>query len=300
MVPEDAHADFGTFVLDRLGVSAGNRNVRGYLAPRPMALHAMVSSAGYEVVRDPSYDWHGRKRGSAEFALIQLTLGGRGQLTHHGEHYVLTPGRAMVLHFPDDNRYWLAAGDTWEHCYLCLHGREVMRAWRTVSERLGPVLPLMRGDPVLERFLDLGAATVHERLADPFAASSASYALAMALLATVPGSLPTVDRHPGIEATKAWARQHATQDIGVADLAAVAGLSRFHFSRLFRRSEGVSPAAWITDLRLRQATRLLRDGDLSIAAVASRCGYADPAYFCRVFRRLFGVSPGEFRTSGMY
>lgn len=300
MPTEDTHAEFGTFVLNRLGLAPAVRLTRGYLAARPVALHAMVSSAGYEIVRDTSYDWHGRKRGSAEFALIQITLAGRGQLTHHGEHYVLTPGRAMLLHFPDDNRYWLAPGDTWEHCYLCLHGREVLRAWRTISERLGPVLPLTAGEPVLERFLDLCSASLHERFADPFAASAASYALAMALLAAVPASLPPVDRHPGIEATKAWARQHATQNIGVADLAAVAGLSRFHFSRLFQRSEGVSPAAWITDLRLRQATRLLRDHDLSIAMVATRCGYADPAYFCRVFRRLFGVSPGEFRSSGMY
>ncbi len=301
MVPQDAHADFGTFVRSRLGITAQtSKRSRGYLAPRPLVLHAMVSSAGHELITEPAYDWHGRKRGSAEFVLWQLTIAGRGQLTHHGEHYVLTPGRLMLLHFPDDNRYWLAPGDTWEHCYLCLHGREVIRAWRTVSEQLGPVLPVAAGEAVLERGLDLCATTLHDGFAEPFAASAASYSVAMALLAAIPTAGASANRHPGIEAAKAWARQHAQDNPGVADLAAAAGLSRFHFSRLFQRSEGTSPAAWLTDLRLRQATRLLRDRDLSVAAIAERCGYVDPAYFCRVFRRTFGVSPGEFRTSGMY
>jgi len=300
MVTEDTDADPGTFVRTLLGVDAGAHRSRGLLAPRRVLLHAMISSAGYEGSVSPGYDWHGRRRGTAEFVLIQYTISGRGQLMYHDENYVLTPGQAMILHFPDDNRYWLAPGDSWEHAYACLHGREVLRAWRTVSDRLGPILPLTKDSVVLRTFLELVRATLDDALTNPFMASAQAYALAMALLASVPAQADAGSEHPGVQQAKAWARQHASEDIGVADLARIAGLSRFHFSRLFQRQEGRTPATWITDLRLRQATRLLRDPASTIASVAASCGYRDPAYFSRTFRRSFGVSPGEFRSSGMY
>lgn len=77
-------------------------------------------------------------------------------------------------------------------------------------------------------------------------------------------------------------------------------MSRHHFARTFAKAEGNTPSQWLADLRAREATRLLRETDLTVAAVGARCGYQDAAYFCRAFRRIVGVSPGEFRTSGMF
>ena len=84
------------------------------------------------------------------------------------------------------------------------------------------------------------------------------------------------------------------------DLARAAGYSRFHFSRLFVSSQGITPAAYVADLRIRAAAALLHDSTLPIATVAARCGFNDATYFSRAFRQAVGVSPGEFRSSGMY
>lgn len=299
MVREDKHADFGTFVRSSLGCTPGERRATGYLGGRGAVLHAMASSAGYETV-GPGYDWDGLKRGTTEFALVQVTLSGRGRMTWQGETYEVLPGQAMLLHFPDANRYWVAAGETWEHCYCCLHGREVLRAWRTATAALGPLVRLEPGHPLLAAHLACCRAVLDGGLGgDPFTVSALAYAVAMQVLA-LRGATTLGERHDGIEAAKAWGRQHAHEDIGVADLARIAGLSRHHFSRRFTAQEGLSPIAWLTDQRLRLATRLLRETDLGLAAIAARCGYADAAYFCRVFRRGIGVSPGDFRSSGMY
>jgi len=58
---------------------------------------------------------------------------------------------------------------------------------------------------------------------------------------------------------------------------------------------GISPGAYINQLRIQQAFSLLRHTSLSIAEIASRCGYTDADYFSRVIRRTTGYSPLQFR-----
>jgi AraC family transcriptional regulator len=88
--------------------------------------------------------------------------------------------------------------------------------------------------------------------------------------------------------------------LDVERMARAAGYSRHHFSRLFSEAEGVPPARYLLRLRMEQAARLLRLEPDPIKVVAQRCGFDDPNYFTKVFRRFFGVGPRDFRTSGMF
>lgn len=85
--------------------------------------------------------------------------------------------------------------------------------------------------------------------------------------------------------------------IGLAELAAVAGMSRHHFSRLFTAHVGSSPARYVERVRIEQAGRLLRAGSLSIAQVAQAVGFSDQSHFTRRFRLHTGRTPSEFRKS---
>lgn len=87
----------------------------------------------------------------------------------------------------------------------------------------------------------------------------------------------------------------------VEDLAKVSGLSRAHFSRVFAASEGMPPAEYVLQKRLQRAVKLLtKAANLPVKEVAVMSGFEDPNYFAKVFRRVFGASPTEFRTTGMY
>ncbi len=87
----------------------------------------------------------------------------------------------------------------------------------------------------------------------------------------------------------------------VDELARVAGLSRAHFSRMFAANEGLPPAEFVLRRRLQRAARLLTQAaPLSIKDISVMSGFDDPNYFAKVFRRYFGASPTEFRTTGMY
>lgn len=81
-------------------------------------------------------------------------------------------------------------------------------------------------------------------------------------------------------------------------LGAVAGtvhLAPNAFHRLFRSCTGITPFEYMERRRFDDARRLLGDGSLTIAQVAEQCGYINPLYFSRVFRRRFSCPPSTFR-----
>jgi len=92
-----------------------------------------------------------------------------------------------------------------------------------------------------------------------------------------------------------WMDRHFAEDFDLGQLAALAGLSEFYFHRLFKSAMGMTPYAYQTEVRMKQARRLLRETSHSISAVALDVGYANPSHFANVFRRVTGLSPSEYR-----
>ncbi|MDQ3816775.1 MAG: AraC family transcriptional regulator [Acidobacteriota bacterium] len=92
-----------------------------------------------------------------------------------------------------------------------------------------------------------------------------------------------------------WMGEHAAEEFNLDRLAAQAGLSRFHFQRLFKAATGVSPSRYHIELRMEEARRLLRETKMSVIDVSLEIGYANPSHFARLFRRETGLSPSEYR-----
>lgn len=90
-------------------------------------------------------------------------------------------------------------------------------------------------------------------------------------------------------------RERSDQPLRLSELAAMAGLSSSQLERDFTRLFGLTPSAFLQKARLEKALRLL-ETDLSIAAVAYECGYADHSAFTRRFGAVIGTSPSRYRT----
>jgi AraC family transcriptional regulator len=85
--------------------------------------------------------------------------------------------------------------------------------------------------------------------------------------------------------------------IHVEDLAAAAGLSPFHFSRMFHAATGKAPHAYVTAKRMEAACRLLATTDIPLVRIATQVGYRTQAHFTGVFHRHVGVTPRTYRVS---
>jgi AraC-like DNA-binding protein len=83
--------------------------------------------------------------------------------------------------------------------------------------------------------------------------------------------------------------------IAVGALAAEFGMSRSHFSHLFREKTGLTPAHFATEVRIQEAIRLLLDSRVPLQTIAEACGFSSASHFCKVFRRHRHLSPSAFR-----
>jgi AraC family transcriptional regulator len=92
-----------------------------------------------------------------------------------------------------------------------------------------------------------------------------------------------------------FVQERLDHQISVDELAGLAGLSPFHFSRAFRQSTGNTPHRFVMDRRLDRARELLGRSGTSVAAVAAACGFADQAHLARLFRQRFGIAPSQAR-----
>jgi AraC family transcriptional regulator len=90
---------------------------------------------------------------------------------------------------------------------------------------------------------------------------------------------------------------HLGTPITTAELANLARLSPFHFSRAFRRSFNDSPHAYLMRRRVERAQGLMLTTTTTLAQIALSCGLADQAHFTRLFRRFAGESPGTWRRA---
>lgn len=90
---------------------------------------------------------------------------------------------------------------------------------------------------------------------------------------------------------------HLSQPLTLGELAEVAALSEYHFSRMFRLSFGRAPHAWVAEQRLARARLLLRTTSLPLAQIAADCGYANAAHFSHRFRDAHGAAPNAYRRA---
>ena len=104
------------------------------------------------------------------------------------------------------------------------------------------------------------------------------------------------DENAPIAVARTYIHARYADDIQLDQLAAVAHLSKSYFIRAFRHHIGMSPYAYLVQVRLNRAKVLLRDGAAPVD-VALHTGFYDQSHFTRYFKRFMGVSPGQYQRA---
>jgi AraC-like DNA-binding protein len=246
------------------------------------------------------YSWDGLNRGGDSHHpiwLFQYTMEGHGLFRTGRKTRTVPPGHAFCAHIPSAHSYegdptcpewkffWLMIRDEHITSRLLKHPNLVNRV-----PALGPDSPVVRS-----------AATLLSKLLRGDALDS--YAMEELLFRWMLECERWADqaRHPVRPKTRLLesVRRHVLANllapVRTSALAAASGLSRSNFSHLFRKTTGHTPAAYVQELRLDEAARLLRSGELSIKEIASQTGFTSSNHLCKSFRRSFRMSPGDFR-----
>ena len=103
-----------------------------------------------------------------------------------------------------------------------------------------------------------------------------------------PGAMRRVREHVEV---------HLSESMDLAELAAVAGLSVYHFARAFKQSAGVTPHHYLVRRRVERAQEMLARSELPLSEIALATGFSDQSHLARHFRQMLGMTPGQFRWS---
>ncbi len=278
-----------------------------YVIPRPVLaeiaghplLHALLPT---DIGWYPRAQYHYRERpeGAAEHILIYCVAGG-GWAEFGRAGVKIAPGEALLIPAHTPHAYGAAMTDPWSIHWVHFLGDE------------GDYLARLTREPAYTLSVEPACGVVVSNLfQECYAAFLGGFVLsrliyAAKLLHRLLGELlfnngafsPTLrsSRFHSVEATLTFLRANLHRPLALAEMAAHAGLSESHFSRVFKAQTGHAPLDYFILLKMQHACTLLAVTDLHVKEVAAAVGYGDPYYFSRLFKQVIGLSPREYRST---
>ncbi|MCQ2982203.1 MAG: response regulator [Treponemataceae bacterium] len=103
--------------------------------------------------------------------------------------------------------------------------------------------------------------------------------------------------NPVVEKVRQYVQEHLGEQISLDDTAAQVKVNPYYLSKLFKDETGQNFIDYVTGIRMEKARELLRGNELSIKEISHETGYTDQNYFSKLFRRMYGLTPTEYRSS---
>ncbi len=270
-----------------------------HFAPAPLVSQTQLFMLGKEDRRTADYRLDGLKRPEKNHFLLQYTLAGCGMLRLGKQLHPIPPGTAMLLHFPDDNEYFIHPHEgRWEFVYIMVQGHALEPIWMDAIHSLGPMPRLRRTDPLLMLLYRQIMTAQENRIQDPYEASRIAYDFSMELARTAAQKASA--SYPALvaQAIEILSREYA-QIQGMDQLAYQLHVSKPHLIRTFSQATGLTPGRYLLHIRMRHAVVLLQDPSLTLEEIAHRLGYDNGNYFSKVFFQYFHVRPTAYRRDPM-
>ena len=230
--------------------------------------------------------------------LFHYIISGKGKLEISGKTFSLEGGQGFLLCPGQISTYCADADDPWTYAWIEFDGtraRECMAA-AGLSE-LQPVYTPETSENEIQKI-------IMRLVENPDKPLLRLIGFAMILLdeitqtsrtKVVRGNKPLQDYY--IKEAIAYIEYNYNHDISIDEIAAVCGLNRSYFGRIFKEATGKTPQQFLSQYRMSKAAELLRDSRFSISEVGKSVGYDNQLHFSRAFKNLYGVSPRQYRNN---
>lgn len=256
--------------------------------------------SGFET-RTPAdrYRWDGLRRGGSArtpYVVLQYTLDGAGAFLTEGRSHRLTPGWAFAAVIPSRHVYLLPEDSpSWRFVWLIVRHPYLVSRVAALSPPAGPVLRAPIEGELVQAILELITST-RDPSDDRFSRERRLFDLLLAIERSAwLMHHPDDRREQLLQRVRAIVQSQSSARLNVDAIAGAFDMTRSNFSHHFRAVTGLSPAAFVRDLRLQQARQMLTQGEETTKAIALRTGFADATHLGKAFRQRFGFTPAEFR-----
>lgn len=240
-----------------------------------------------------------RPEGCGELILI-LCVKGVGWAKLRGREYRIRAGQLLVIAPGEIHAYGASEEDPWS-IYWCHGAGDLARSFASIlkSESDSPVLAVRDVGKLTAIFEEAIAELSHGYGLAQLQRASGALVHLLGHLGAQARRPPTegTDVDERMEAVLHYLRQNLHGRVKLPELARQCSLSMSHFCAVFKARTGFPPLDFYLRLRVQRACELLATTRLPIKQVSAEVGFGDPLYFSRVFRRVQGVAPMEYRRS---
>lgn len=221
--------------------------------------------------------------------LIHYVHRGKGTYTAYGKTYNLSAGDAFLIYPNDVTRYNADAEDPWEYSWVEFNGSFAARYLTSTA--------FSKESPVCFGCVEAENAFFRLVEAEPSRPLGLYSALLEVLDAFSAGQLQSVSMADEYVkyAVNYIHTIHYHNRLSVNEISEYVGINRSYLCRLFKEKLGVSPKQYITSFKLKTASRLLEETNLTIGQVALSSGFDDQLYFSSAFSKAYGCSPSRYR-----
>jgi len=266
--------------------------------PSPFARSSLLhlQEVGALTARQP----HSSRRQSLSSFLFFVVVSGRGTLEYEGKVYALTPGDCVFI---DCARSYLhrSSDDLWTLKWAHFCGTNMISIFDKYTSRGGQPVFHPSNIDAFAQLLDQLYLTASS---DDYIRDMRINELLSCLLTLImeqswqPADTSRVSsKKQYLQTVREYLDDHLTERLTLDALASRFYINKYYLTRTFREQFGMPINAYVSQQRVTRAKQLLRYSDMSVEQIAAQCGVSDPNYFSRLFRKVEGISPGEYRRS---
>lgn len=248
-----------------------------------------------EAAVSPRYYHNNMSEARAPRVVVQWTRSGYGVHEDAGGRHLLPAEYAFVMILPKDVKYYYPkeATEPWVFDWVDFVGPLAMTLFGGFCEKFGSVILLRKKGVAAIHFHRTITAALSRGPRDRWEESREAYAF---LTEWWREALRADEDDNIIETVLSLCQTTPYRLMTVKELAAECGMSREHFTRMFTRQLGISPATWLRQRRLTVAATLLReDAARPLALVARESGFATARQLMAAFRRAYGMTTEDYR-----
>ena len=258
------------------------------------ALH--ITALGYY----PKAENHFRTRRQpiADYVLIYC-VDGEGWFEFSGDRHRVPANAFFILPAGLPHAYGADPARPWTIYWIHFQG-SLAEAYAYTPGKVTRINPTSNSR-IRERndlFEEIFAALDRGLTPDSIRYASALFHHYMATLRYLPeyrGVIGTGDEDDIVDATIHFLEENVEKCLTLQEMAEYAGLSASYLSAVFKKRTGHAPLTYFNHLKIRQACRLLTDTDMKVNMICHKVGISDPYYFSRLFSKVIGMSPSEYR-----
>lgn len=246
--------------------------------------------------RQDCADMHSCGPGFRTAYIIHYIIHGSGYYVCEGKKYHITAGQSFLIRPFTEISYYPDSNDPWEYTWIDFTGKEFLHLLEMTAFCDGDcVIDFIEPELILPLFDCL------RNLQEPTSIiqfSEAPQNIALAILSIYSELHPllghkTRDSFYFDSACTIIKSSYHKPELGIEALCSELNISRTTLHRCFMNNCGISPGAYLMNYRMERAKELLIHG-ITAKATALSCGFTDPLYFSKVFRKTYGISPREF------